>query len=154
MKLVLLFICSILTLTAFSQTDTLLIFQHDNADNQIKRQLVQEENGVITPLSTTTDISDDLITDKANARQEQSDFQIMAYPAPTTGMVTLSWSAELTKNILRISLATEGGNLLDADIVFTTGKVSYNLRRWPPGAYAFNFYLKDGRIISKTVIKI
>jgi len=75
---------------------------------------------------------------------DQDDDGITAFPNPTESMVTLVCNEGIT--IQSASIATQAGNVIQANITVNNSVMQYDLSAYPPGTFLFHLTTATGTV--------
>jgi hypothetical protein len=148
-----------LILTAFilihisSNAQTKLIISYDTSGNQMQREYC---NGCSSRSASQIKKTDSLnvVAKEESLPKEQLADAIAILPNPTQGQLVLSWGTDLAKRIQQIKIV--GYHTPFQKVIpyqSTQQTVSIDLSREPSSIYIVQFYLLDGSLITKKIIK-
>lgn len=125
-----------------------IIFEYDDAGNQIYRGKLRQTNNRYTANSTDIGMS-----------AEEIAFwkEIKIGPNPVSDILTIEFLGEIKENIQKISLyghSSLGRELYTKDIFSVKGnRDEINMSSYLFGNYVLSFHLKDGKVYSKHILK-
>ncbi len=133
-----------------------LVFSYDQAGNQIKRELPTPKKRFpffpfIKSKSTTTNVNA-----QATSKDLNTTDQLRVYPNPTNGLLTADWLEAYSGKVTLVKVQGISNSHSQTFTVFGTGKnkININLSSQPAGIYVVLFYLTDGSMVSKKIIKL
>lgn len=141
-----LFICSLY----FYQAQTNVVFNYDNAGNQISRLLSnnysnQSSSSIISTLS------------KQNNKTEEELFweKVQIYPVPVKNILTITWNADISDLVSNINLYEHNtlSNLFSLNTNHLNNRIEINMTGYNIGVYVISFTLKNGKIYTHNIIK-
>jgi hypothetical protein len=143
------FLC--LSMNALAQTK--LIISYDTSGNQMQREYC---NGCSSRSASQIKKTDSLnvVAKEESLPKEQLADAIAILPNPTQGQLVLSWGTDLAKRIQQIKIV--GYHTPFQKVIpyqSTQQTVSIDLSREPSSIYIVQFYLLDGSLITKKIIK-
>ncbi len=122
-----------------SQTKT-LIFQYDDAGNQILR----EYQSATSKVAAETTILQNIFSPQ----------ETRIYPNPVEAELTISWEPSLIDYIAKIELIAYNGTYVEnVPFVNTESKTILDMTHRPSGVYYIKIYCSDGRVLSHSLIK-
>ncbi len=149
----LLFMLSCITLQAQAK----IKFSYDVAGNQTNR--VYCSDGTSCEGTSHKKIIDEaVITEEIATDIEKTDATIArtieVYPNPTKGIVILEWKQSLSINIATIVITNSAG-MGTRELPFDSGQqqVTIDLSSNADGLYVVRFYLNNGDVVTKKIIK-
>ena len=134
----------------FSQTTTEIYFKYDEAGNQRYRGTnINARQAALDKTKTVT-----------SQKQEEENKKfwegVKIYPVPVKDILTLEWTDENNKLIENVSLYEHNR----VDFVFQqknipniNKQVQIDMSKMYMGVYVLSFQLKDGKVISRNIIK-
>lgn len=141
-----LFICSLY----FYQAQTNVVFNYDNAGNQISRLLSnnysnQSSSSIISTLS------------KQNNKTEEELFweKVQIYPVPVKNILTITWNTDISNLVSNINLYEHNtlSNLFSLNTNHLNNRIEINMTGYNIGVYIISFTLKNGKIYTHNIIK-
>ncbi|AZZ59061.1 T9SS type A sorting domain-containing protein [Riemerella anatipestifer] len=149
-------IVSILPILFFSTSlaQTKIVIQYDEAGNQIYRG---PDNNIQSLSKTNTEKEKLVIIEHQNTKEEDIFLtNIELYPIPVKDILTIRWSSEVDDLIDHVSLYEH--NLLtnlftQKNISHLNREIKIDLTPNRTGVYILSFQLKNGKTISKNIIK-
>ncbi|MEX0272964.1 MAG: malectin domain-containing carbohydrate-binding protein [Flavobacteriaceae bacterium] len=145
-----------------------LVFVFDTAGNQMARRpeastgksapgtkkqgALAAENTQETPEVPTEKV---LSVEPINALAEEAtlDNSIDIFPNPTRGRLTMEWEAQYNDMIRDIMVSDMANRQIRVDWQTGDREATVDLTGYAPGVYLVNFYLTDGTVVQKKVIK-
>lgn len=131
-----------------------IVFRYDEAGNQIFRgvdirRLAEEQQG-------------DYLTTWRSSSAEQTDeskfwSMVQVYPVPVKDELTIGWSDEADEMIDHVTLYqhnTVANVFTKKNLPNLNRKVQVNMNGMYMGVYILSFQLKDGRKMSRNIIKL
>jgi len=135
----------------FSQTD--IYFKYDEAGNQ--RYRGPDANGKQAQTNDLPPEMDTFIPQKSVSEDEFFS-QIRLYPVPVDRLLTIEWTELTDELITSVSLyqhSTINWKFKQQNIPDLRRKIGIDMSGYYPGVYILYFELKDGRVLSKSIIK-
>jgi hypothetical protein len=135
------------------KAQTKLIISYDASGNQMQREYC---NGCSSRSASQIKKTDSLnvVAKEESLPQEHPVDAIAILPNPTQGQLVLSWGTDLAKRIQQIKIL--GYHTPFQKVIpyqSTQQTVSIDLSREPSSIYIVQFYLQDGSLITKKIIK-
>ncbi len=135
----------------FCQTD--IYFKYDEAGSQRYRGpdangKQAQTNGLPTEVDT--------VIPQTTAYEEEFFSQIRFYPVPVDRLLTIEWSELTNELISSVSLyqhSTINWKFKQNNIPDLGMQIKIDMTGYYPGVYILHFELKDGRTMSKSIIK-
>lgn len=141
-----LFICSLY----FYQAQTNVVFNYDNAGNQISRLLSDNYSNQ----SSSSIISTIL---KQNNKTEEELFweKVQIYPVPVKNILTITWNTDISNLVSNINLYEHNtlSNLFSLNTNHLNNRIEINMTGYNIGVYIISFTLKNGKIYTHNIIK-
>ena len=139
-------ILSIVGVATFAQTS--LIFNYDAAGNQVLRGIK------LSRISNPTIVENNLVevVDENKAFWDG----IRIYPVPVKNILTIDWNEENNQLIDNVSIyqhTTLASLFSKQNVASLNRQVTIDMTHYYMGVYVLSFKLKDGRVISKNIIK-
>ncbi|WKS95297.1 hypothetical protein [Riemerella columbina] len=152
-KKILILLLSFISICFYSQQR--IIFKYDASGNQIyrgKEQLLvsnlgMPEKPILMPLD---------ITNEAIDEDELFWTHIQLYPVPVSSVLTVRWDTEVNDLVDSVTLYNHNQliNLFtQRNIPNLNYQVEINMKPYRLGVYILSFQLKDGRVLTKNIIK-
>jgi hypothetical protein len=148
-----------LILTAFilihisSNAQTKLIISYDASGNQMQREYCNGcSSRSVSQIKKTDSLN--VVAKEESLPEEHPADAIAILPNPTQGQLVLSWGTDLAKRIQQIKIL--GYHTPFQKVIpyqSTQQTVSIDLSREPSSIYIVQFYLLDGSLITKKIIK-
>lgn len=124
-----------------------IIFSYDEAGNQIYRgySTFDQEQGNKTE-------------ENKNSVSEEDKFWlgVNIYPVPVKNVLTIAWNSENNDLIENVSLyqhSTLSSLFTQKNLPNLNSQIQINMTSYYMGVYILNFQLKDGRVMSRNIIK-
>jgi len=133
----------ILVIFSSNQSKAQVIFNYDDAGNQIYRGTASGTNRM-----ANTDITPKLVDQVAN--------KIQAAPVPVKTSLNVIWEKDIRDYIVKIDLlAYNSFQIMETiDIKSQMGNsYVFNMTNYPYGVYYLRFYLSDGSVYNRTITK-
>jgi len=123
-------------------------FTFDVAGNQENNQLCPDND------SDSSDTGDDGSSDTDFTTEEIAN-KIYIVPNPTSGLLNISWDADIGDTISHIVIAPMTGSSLEIPVSIpnNSNAATADLSPYSNGFYVVRFTLNNGEVITKTVIK-
>lgn len=139
--------------SSYSSAQTDIIFNYDEAGNQIYRGISNHTNKKAIPRSNS------FWGQSSNSLEEQNTKfwkNVTLYPVPVKNILTIEWNQEINPLIESISLY-EHSRLsqifIQKNASTLNNRLEINMQNYYIGVYVLSFHLKDGKVISKNIIK-
>lgn len=139
---------SLIGISVMSQTN--IIFRYDDSGNQVYR-------------GPSQNVANKTVEEPINARIEEEVSEedkfwlnVRLYPVPVKDVLTIDWNEENDKIIHSVTLyqhATMANLFTKQNIPNINRHVEINMTGFYPGVYVLSFQLKNGKTISKNIIK-
>lgn len=141
-----LFICGL----HFYQAQTKVVFNYDNAGNQISRLLSDNHyNQSSLPVISTLS--------KQNNKTEEELFweKVQIYPVPVKNTLTITWNTDISDLVSNINLYEHNtlSNLFSLNTNHLNNRIEINMTGYNIGVYIISFTLKNGKIYTHNIIK-
>ena len=144
-------------ITLATQAQAKIKFSYDAAGNQTNR--VYCSDGVSCEGTAHKKVVDKaVIAEEIAIDIEKTDTaiaeQIQIYPNPTKGIVTLGWEQSLS-NIISTIIITNSAGMGTRELRFDTKQkhITIDLSSNADGLYIVRFYLNNGNVVTKKIIK-
>lgn len=141
-----------LTFFSVSSAQKKIIFKYDQAGNQVYR-------GVDSYAKTLSTIGKKGLTPQQYIGADEDELfwaHIKLYPVPVSSILTITWDTDVDYLIKSVSLYEHNSlvNLFTkTNIPNLYQKVQIQMQSYRLGVYIVSFQLKDGRILTKNIIK-
>jgi hypothetical protein len=135
------------------QAQTKLIISYDASGNQMQREYCNGCSSRSASQIKKTDLLNIVVKEESLPKEQLAD-AIAILPNPTQGQLVLSWGTDLAKRIQQIKIV--GYHTPFQKVIpyqSTQQTVSIDLSREPSSIYIVQFYLLDGSLITKKIIK-
>lgn len=135
---------------SFISAQSVVYFKYDEAGNQ--RYRGEDE--------TARPAQQEVLREAATAQVSEDDkfwSQVQVYPVPVRDQLTISWKEEVNELIDNVTLYqhTISGNVFQKKNIPNLGRnVKVNMGGMYMGVYILSFQLKDGRRMSRNIIKL
>ncbi|MBP7173953.1 MAG: hypothetical protein KBA33_07810 [Cloacibacterium sp.] len=144
-------------ITSLGKAQTKIIFEYDEAGNQIIRKTCTYCRGIISPPPPPQkDI--EVPVEEKNSQSNEDPFWkgVRIYPVPVKELLTIDWDTENDALIHSISLFENNRMAFlfeQNNSPNLNRQIQFNMSGYYMGVYVLTFSLKDGRKITKNIIK-
>lgn len=138
--------------SSFANAQTKILFEYDEAGNQIFRGLEEQSNSS----STNNDVNQ-IIPNSNHSEEELAFFRkVQVSPNPTPDILHVDIDSQETQNSIDHILLVDMRGLTLRRIEINNSlplRFPIDLRHYPYGVYVLYFHMKDVKVFSKSIIK-
>ncbi|AZI39191.1 T9SS type A sorting domain-containing protein [Epilithonimonas vandammei] len=146
MKNIYIMLALFFSILGFSQTE--IYFKYDEAGNQ--RYRGPDQNG--KQVEQVQNVEEFL----NRSNEDQFWLGIQIYPVPVKDVLNIVWNEDndtLINNITLYQHSTMAFLYQQDNLRSLKGQIQIDMTSYYPGVYVLNFHLKDGRVMSRNIIK-